>query len=110
VPTGIRSARTSFDLLLSIRSAYLKIPVSLGEVALTQSGLAALGLTESEIAAVTSDTRLAARFRRDYDAAVDKLRPPKPVRTLSKPRIGPKIQAISDYVLALPGQSISTVL
>ena len=93
-----------------LRSAYPKIPVTLDEVPLTQNGLAGLGLTESEIAAVTSDTWLAARFRGDYDAAVDRLRPPKPVRTLSRPRIGPKMQGISDYVSAVPGQSISTVL
>lgn len=94
-----------------LRSAYPKVPVGLEEVAWTRSGLAALGLTEVEVAAVTSETRLAARFRRDYDAEVAKLRRAlKPIRMLSKPRIGPKMKAIADYVSAVPGQSISTVL
>lgn len=97
-------------LRATLETAYAKIPVAADAADWHGEELARLGLTPAEIAAVTASTWQAERFRSEYAAKADKLRPPKPTSTLEHPRIGPKMREIADYVAGSPGCTISEAL
>ena len=51
-----------------------------------------------------------ARAQREYDTMVPVVSVPAPARKLSKPRIGPRMQEIADYVSGVPGCTKSDAL
>ena len=95
------------------KSAYAKMG-AVGELSLGADLFKRAGLTPDEITAVLGPSWQAEKSRQAYESKLAETRmaamPPKPTRTLSKPRIGPKMRAIADYVAANPGQSISDAL